>query len=139
MISQNIEHKGIVKKIENNKLFATIDTVSACGSCHANSICSAFNTTEKEIEISNFSNELQEGDNVTIFMKEKFGFIAVLFGYILPFFVLILTLLISFEITNKEMFSGVVTLLSIVIYFVVLYLFRNKIKKTFSFSAEKLN
>jgi len=138
MSIHNIEHKGIVKEISNGKLIVNIDTVSACGGCHASSICSAFNTTQKEIEISNFNSELKIGDLVTIYFKEKYGFIAVFLGYILPFLILIITLTVSYKITNLEGFSGLISLSSLTIYYLSLYLAKNKIKKTFSFSAEKL-
>jgi positive regulator of sigma E activity len=136
--NQNIEHKGIVKSIEKNRIVVCIDTMSACSACHANSICSAFNTTQKEIEIYNFNNNYKIGESVKVYFKAKYGFKAVFFGYIFPFFVLIFSLIISFSITEKEGFSGLISILSVALYYVVLYFFKNKLKKTFSFSIEKL-
>ncbi len=114
---------------------------SACSSCHANGACSAADMLDKEIEISNFNynNNYAPGQEVTVVFKESKGFTALFFGYILPFLLVLLTLIISTEITNNELFSGLVALAILIPYYITLYFFRHYLKKVFNFEVEEIN
>ncbi len=136
-MSKIISHKGIVKTISPQVIKVSIIPQTACGGCNAKSVCSLSNSDEKIIEITNFSEHFELNEEVTVFYQQEFGYKAVLLGYFLPFIVMISTLIISFQILCDEKFSGIIALLSVAVYYVVLYFFRNKIQKHFSFSIKK--
>lgn len=135
---QQIEHSGIVKDISGNNLQVSIINKSSCASCNLKGSCSVSDIQEKIIDV--FVNNPQEyeiGEGVDVFYRQSLGFRALFLGYLLPFIVLLVTMIIMLEITNRELLSGLVSLGSLLPYYFVVYLTRNKIKKTFSFSVKK--
>ena len=52
----------------------------------------------------------------------------------LPLFILLTVLIVATEITGDELKSALIALLVLVPYYISLFLFRNKIKRVFSFS-----
>lgn len=135
---KTIEHRGVVKSIENNKITVEILATSACASCHAKGSCSAADMQEKLIEVAYLPNEKYEiGEKVKLRMLQSLGFTAVFLAYLLPFTVLFLTLIISLQITKNELFSGLIALGSTIPYYLILYLNKKKLKKKFFFKIEK--
>lgn len=136
-IQEVVSHPGIVEKVENNHVFVKILAQSACSTCHAKGACTLADIEEKIVEVEQPSDRtLKSGDPVTIVMKRSTGNLAVFIGYILPFIVLLVVLVTMVVITKKEGFSALVALLSLVIYYSVIYLYRSKINPLFTFSLE---
>jgi len=120
-------------------LLVNIINQSACSSCHANGACSAADSLEKEIEIFNFKNEYRPGQAVTILFKESKGFTALFYGYVLPFILILLILIISNSVTNNELLSGLLSLAILIPYYIILHFFRHRLKKVFNFEVEEIN
>ena len=139
MTSQNIEHEGIIKTIHNKKIVISIISQSACSACHANGLCNLNETKEKEIEVYNNVENFTEGEKVIVYFSKMLGSRAVFLGYILPFLLLIFSLLLVYTITKKEELSGLISIVTLIIYYIILYLSKNKISKTFKFSIKKIN
>ncbi|TKG95863.1 hypothetical protein EYV94_06115 [Puteibacter caeruleilacunae] len=136
--SKEVSHTGSVVKIEGRTVFVKIVNVSACASCHAKGACSAADTSEKIIEVSNVEQNVEIGQKVKLSCKETQGMKAILFGYIIPFFILLTVLIILTVMEQSEQTAGLGALLSLVPYYVGLFLFREKIKKSFSFRIEEI-
>lgn len=79
------------------------------------------------------------GQEVTVNFKESSGFTALFWGYILPFILVLFTLIITLEITNNELTAGMLSLIVLVPYYILLYLFRHRLKKVFKFEIEEIN
>ncbi|MBN1253573.1 MAG: SoxR reducing system RseC family protein [Bacteroidales bacterium] len=135
--NKTIEHKGIVKKINDKSIIVSIITNSACLSCQVKGSCNLSEIEEKEIEVLNFNNSYKIGENVEVFFKESLGFRALFLAYILPFLI-VLSVLIIGKISNlSEGLSGLLSLASLIPYFTIIYFIKNKLKETFSFSIKK--
>ncbi len=135
---QQIEHSGIVKDIRGHNLQVSIINKSSCASCNLKGSCSVSDIQEKIIDV--FVNKPQEykvGDGVDVYYKQSLGFRALFLGYLLPFIVLLVTMIIMLEVTNRELLSGLVALGALFPYYFAVYLTRDRIKKTFSFSVKK--
>jgi len=132
-----IEHTGIVKEIKSNRLIINIISESACSACHANGACNLTEKEEKEIEIFKYEPIYSVGDKVTVYYQQSLGNKAVFLGYILPFLILISTLLITYKLTLLEDLAGLLAILSLIFYYVFLYVFKHKISSTFTFSLKK--
>jgi len=92
---------------------------------------------EKIIDIPKTSTvEHKTGDFVRITMKKTMGTQAVVFGYFIPFVLLITTLLMVEDFTKDEGIAGLVAIGILLPYYAGLYLFRNFFKKKFSFTIE---
>lgn len=134
-----IKHKGIIKEVRNGSLQVMIVNESACASCHAKGACTVSDFQEKEIEITAYTKSYIPGQQITILFKESNGFKAVFLGYILPFLVVFITLVISLEVTGKEGLSGILSLIILIPYYIILHFFRNQLKKIFKFEIEEIN
>ncbi len=135
----DIKHIGFVKKVTESSLIVNIISQSACSSCHANGTCSVADVQDKEIEIFNFSKNYSPGQQVTIIFKESKGFTALFFGYVLPFILVLLTLIISMSIINNELIAGLLSLAILVPYYVIIHFLNHLFKKVFNFEIEEIN
>ncbi len=128
-----------MKEVTKTSLIVNIVNQSACSSCHANGACSVSDLQDKEIEITQFSNKYKLGQQVTVVLKESKGFTALFYGYVLPFILVLATLIISASFTNNELFSGLLSLAILIPYYIMLYFFRHRFTKVFNFEVEEIN
>lgn len=92
---------------------------------------------EKEIEISHFNRQYSPGEEVTVIFQESQGFKALFYGYILPFLLVMITLIGMFSLSNNEIASGLLALGVLIPYYTTLYYFRHYLKKIFNFEIEE--
>ena len=136
-MTNTIEHQGIIVSIDNDIAHVRIEQTSACASCHVKEMCSASEKTEKIIDAHIVDNTLKIGDQVTIIGQKSLGFQAILLAYVLPFVIIIVALFIVNIFTTNEVIMGTCALASLIPYFAVLRLMRNKIQAKFQFYAIK--
>ena len=134
-----IRHKGFVKTVNSDRMIVTIVNQSACSTCHAKGACTVSDYQDKEIEINEFSGNYQPGQEVTVVFKESKGFSALLWGYVLPFLVVLITLIVVLEITDDELKAGLISLAVLIPYYTTLYFLRHHLKKIFKFEVEETN
>lgn len=138
MINSIVQHSGVVQYISDNILEIRIISESACSSCKSKKICSISEIKEKMIYVNSPDNSIKVGDVVNVFLQEKDGAIAVIFAYVVPFLVMVTILGLGYH-RISEPILGLLVLLSLAIYFLVLYLFRHQFSKRVNFKVEKLN
>jgi sigma-E factor negative regulatory protein RseC len=132
-----VKHEGVISEITNDLIRVSIVAQSACASCHAKGFCGAADMQEKIIDVKNSGNTNQKvGDFVTVTMKRKLGNKAVLYGYFLPFIILMITLVAALSLIENEGTAGLLSLGILIPYYFVLYLFRGKLKASFEFRLE---
>ncbi len=129
----DIKHEGIVMRIEGNKVFVKITQNSACTACHAKGACSAADKAEKEIEAINNGKSVEIGQEVVITGRSAEGLQAAFLAYLLPFFVLFATLLVVYHFTVHEGIAAAAAIGSLILYYLVLFFFKNKLTKKFTF------
>ncbi len=132
-LRSSIEHPGIVIDTLGDMVTVQIEQLSACSQCHAKRACLLSDRSEKIIEIACNQKTFKKGDQVTVILEEHKGVLAVFLGYLLPFSIVFLTLLITLSITKKEVFSGVLALGFLIPYYFIIWLQQNNIKSKFSF------
>jgi len=97
-------------------------------------MCSVSDVDKKEIEvINNRNNPFKSGDKVEVSFSKTSGPKALFLGYILPFLLVLTTLLITFQITGDEAVSGLSSLAILFPYYFGLFTFRSKLKREFAF------
>ncbi len=128
-----ISHQGIVEQVSGTTIKVRIINLSACATCHAKGACTAADSKEKIIEISKQHHNSKPGDVVTVVLDQSKGYKALLFGYILPFILVMTVLIIAVVSGISEILSATMSIISLLPYYIVLYLFRDKLKKTFQF------
>ena len=75
---------------------------------------------------------------MTVIFQESKGFTALFYGYVLPFIIILITLIITNSITNNELLSGLISLGILIPYYTTLYFFRHLLKKVFKFEVEEM-
>lgn len=133
-----IQHRGIVKNIENNTVFVRIEQQSACSACHARSACLASDKVEKIIETTAPHGTLFEpGEEVVVSVQSSMGMQAVVLAFVLPFFLVVAVVFAGIQLTGDEGIGGLAGLAFLFPYYILIYLLRNKINKRFSFTVSK--
>lgn len=129
-----IEHPAIVVKINESDYDVMIMAQSACASCHAKGACSAADMEQKIVKVPKLQKDtFQTGEKVTVFMKLQAGGWAVFFGYILPFLIMVSTLIILISCKLSEGLAGLAALFILIPYYLVLYLNKKKLDSRFEF------
>jgi len=138
MSGQNlIDHEGIIEQIEDDIAHVRINSESACAACHAKGGCGAADQEEKYLDVSLNGISYSAGETVHVQVARNLGFRAVAFGYVYPFFVLMAVLVSLILAGVSELRAGLFALLSLLPYYLVIYLARKRIESTFTFSIKK--
>lgn len=136
-ISFMVEHEGIIEKINDRRVIVRFTQQSACTSCHAKGVCSIADVKEKRIEITNITERFCERDEVTIVGKTSIGYRAVLWAFVLPLILVVLTLIVSLSYHIREIQAAIFALTSLLPYYLLLYLLRNKMACFFQFTIKR--
>jgi len=134
-MSERISHEGVIDYIENDSVFVRILSKSACSACHAKSMCTVSEMTEKLVEVKTQGTKFNIGQTVNVIMDRSLGTKAVLLGYFLPFLIMIATLIITSAFL-PELLAGLLSITILFPYFLILFFFKDKLSKTFSFHIE---
>jgi len=132
-----IAQKGTVDEVFAHRIKVRIKPETACGHCSAYGICNMSDTSEKIIETSDQGLELKAGDPVEVTITRGMGNKAILLAYLLPFLLVISILLIFNTMGFKEWLTGVLALGSLIPYYLLIYLLRDRLKKHFTFIIRK--
>lgn len=135
--NSNIQHQGIVKSVDNNEVSVMFVSTSACASCHAKGVCSVSDIKEKEIVIANSLETYTIGEKVLVELKQSLGFRAVFYAYILPFLIILLSLIVLTSLKVNELYAGLISLSLLIPFYLILYLLKDSLKKTYSFQIRK--
>jgi sigma-E factor negative regulatory protein RseC len=133
----SIEHEGIVKSSDNKSVTVSIISSSACSGCHAESFCSLSGKEEKVVEVAGSYN-VSPGDIVKVLMKQSSGYKAVFLGYVLPLILVLLMLIILASLSVPELTAGLGSIAVLVPYYLLLFLFRDRIGRKFTFTLRVL-
>ena len=137
MANDTITHTGFISKVENDKIIVNIIAMSACASCHAKGMCTVSDMEEKSIEITRKTGDnYKEGERVIVAMKKSMGTKALMIGYVIPFLLILFSLIILTIVGTSEGFAGLVSLALLFPYYFGVYLLRDKLKNTFTFSIQ---
>ncbi|MDO5571422.1 MAG: SoxR reducing system RseC family protein [Bacteroidales bacterium] len=136
-MSKTIEHAGIVHRIYADHIEVMIIQNSACAACHAKKACTASDMAEKIIEIDTYNGNLKVGDNVTIAGSSSMGWQAVGFAFVIPFILMMSTLIFSIDYFEDELKAGILSLLVLIPYYIILFFLRKNMKQRFVFSIKE--
>ena len=137
--AEQIEHKGTVALVGRNFVRVDIEVMEACGSCASRKACAMGQGTPREIMV--YTDEAQNysvGEIVNVTAKQSLGLIAVVLCYVVPLVVLVGALAVAISLGLSEGYAAILSLASIVLYFGVLALFRNRLSKRIIFKINKL-
>jgi len=94
---------------------------------------------EKEIDIECHHGNFAPGQEVSVVFRESLGITALLYGYVLPFILVLSMLIILYALTEDEVVAGLSALGTLFPYYITLYFFRGALKKIFTFELEEIS
>ena len=141
MAKERIEHEGKVISVDKDYISVEIVNKSACAACHAKGVCGASDEAVKVVEvaqdITTLTEDYQVGETVNVVMSSAMGTQAIWLAYVVPLIVLMASILVFSLCGASELAMGLGSLGIVALYYLGVYLFRNRISKIFIFSIEK--
>lgn len=134
-----VEQQGIIEEITGKTTKVRIHPDALCGKCSARGFCILSDENGRVVETEDVTNNLKTGDHVKVIISRSMGNKAVYLGYLVPFILLISSLIVLNAFRLKEWLSGSLSILVVFSYYIILYLFRERLKKNFTFTIRKMD
>jgi len=129
-----IEHRGVVERIVPHGVIVSILQETACSACAAAQLCHSSEKKEKAIDVPCVNADAyQVGQQVTIVGELGLGLRATLWAYAVPLILLVVVLIIVVQMTGSEGIGALAALLSLVPYYIILYMLRGRLQRKFAF------
>ena len=136
-MSNKISHSGIIQSITEGCIKVQIVQTSACAACKVASHCNAAESKVKIVDVMcNDVEGYQKGQQVVVWASKDVANRALLLGFGVPFLLLICVLMVVLKLSANEGIAALAALGSLVPYYFVLWLMRDKIQKHISFYLE---
>ena len=135
-MSTKISHSGIIESIDEGCIHVRIVQTSACAACKVAGYCNAAESKEKIVDVYKPAGNLKVGDAVTVTASSQIATQALLYGFAYPFVLLVVVLVVVLWLTGNEAKAGVSALASLLPYYGVLSLLRDKHRERFAFDIE---
>lgn len=133
-MNQRISHEGIITRIDKDNVQIKILSKSACASCNIKGACNMSEMKEKIIDIPRPKDKnLSIGQEIKISMGLGQANKAVIFAYVIPVILLVGMIFILNALKFDEGINALISIGSLVPYYLILYLFRNNLKRKFEY------
>lgn len=135
-----LEHKGVVAAIDEKLVEVEFTVQDACASCAAKGLCGVDGANKRFVTVYEpMARYYSVGEEVMVGVSESMGIRAAVFAYIIPFFVLLGSLLLTLQVAKfTETTAGLTSLGVLGIYYAALWFFRKKIEKEIVFKIRKI-
>lgn len=135
-----IKHQGVVEKVDGAHVTVRIVQTSACSACSAKGLCNASESKEKLIDVYDVNVSCHVGERVVVCGTTSMGMRAVILAFGLPILILLLVLFVVMRITDgNSLYSALAGMGAMIPYYIIIYMCKDKLNKTFSFTIEKHN
>lgn len=134
-----ISHEGVVESKDADLLRIKISQTSACAACKVSKHCNAMESKDKIVEIHdpNAAKKYKEGDDVVVYMPSSYGHKAVLWAFLVPFLLLVVTIFLLMYFIGDEGLAALGGVAVLIPYYGLLYLLRGKMAEVFVFSIKE--
>ncbi|MCQ2176977.1 MAG: SoxR reducing system RseC family protein [Bacteroidales bacterium] len=133
----DISHSGKITEITPQFITVEIISSSACSSCHAASVCSLSESKVKTVQVPFDFRDWSVGEEVEVCLKKTMGYKAVWISYVVPLLVLFAVLMGATKAGAGELFSGLSAIAAVALYYLVIYLLRNRLRNEYTFYINK--
>ncbi|MBQ9355695.1 MAG: SoxR reducing system RseC family protein [Prevotella sp.] len=139
-MENQIRHEGIIEKISGSHVQVRIVQTPACAGCRVASRCHTAESKEKLIDVTGVvdSSRWRVGQSVVVATRSGMAGKALLLGFGLPLLLMIAVFAASLVSGSSEGFAALMMLLSLIPYYLVLWLFRDSISQAISFTIEDM-
>ena len=139
MSVSNIKHCGEVVRVSDNKVWVRMTVNSACSECHARAVCGVDESKDKVVEVkTSDAATYVVGERVEVALANRsMGAKSVFLAYVVPFFVLLLVLVVLTVFGASEGVAALSAIAGVGLYYVVLWRMNGKVEKTIKFIITK--
>lgn len=134
MSKGSVRQSATVLTVTDAEITLEVCRAEACGACRARSACGG--SSERTMTLANDGQGYRVGEQVMLVMERSMGLKAVVIAYLMPVFLMIGTLLLA-GMWLSELVSGSLALLVLVIYMLMIRVFRGAISREISITIEK--
>ena len=134
-----IRHEGVVESVEEGLVRVRILQASACAACKVTSKCHTAESKEKVIDVTVNGHEAfrwEKGQAVTVCTSGTMAGRALLLGFGVPLLIMLTVLVATLAAGCSEGTAALLMIASLIPYYIVLWLFRNRIARNISFYIE---
>ena len=111
---------------------------SACAACKVASHCNASDKKVKIIEVfCDDAASYQIGQEVRVTASRQVAANALLLSFGIPFLLLMLILIVTLKLSGNEGVAAIAAIASLVPYYLVLWLFKDRIRQRLAFALER--
>lgn len=119
-----MQQQAKIVAISGDTIECVVECGDACKGCAARKVCGADSEqNRKTLTLISSNTNHKVGDIITIEISTAMGLRAVLLAYILPVIIAITLLLILQNLGASELTSGILALVSLVLYYIILKVF----------------
>lgn len=136
-MTKTTKHTGILCDQTPDLYRVKITSYTACASCHAKGACSAADLQDKIIDVDKKNcRKLTIGESVDVVISQNSAIFAVVIAYTIPVLLIILIMVLSIITGIKESWAALLILGTLAVYFVILFIFKHKLKEKIKISVE---
>ena len=132
-----VKHLGTVSHVNFNSVIVTLESANQCAGCSVKSGCGLHGSQLKQIEVILDRQNFALNERVMVILKKQAGLKAVFWAYLLPFFIMLATLMFT-SLFFSELMAGIFSLAVLVPYYTYIYLNNNKLKGDLEISISKI-
>jgi sigma-E factor negative regulatory protein RseC len=136
-MANQLQHRGVVERIEADTIYVSVVPESACAGCHAKGICGERGEKREIVVKTRYAAEYAVGERVVVATKMPMGLMAVFYSYVLPAIVLVATLAAVVGLGGSEEVAAIASLAAVALYYTALWIARERISRKISFTIHK--
>ena len=139
-VAKNITHEGVVVRVEGQ--FVTVQFVqsSACSGCHAKALCSggSSESAERRVVANSYGVPYAVGEQVRVAVSNSLAWSAVVVAFLVPMILALACLFAVVGLTGSEMTGCWSTLLLLAVYYLCVWLMRDRLERRAEFTLERM-
>ena len=127
---KEISHTGRILSVGPEITTVEILSKSACASCQAAGLCTAFEAARKEVSVRS---DPAVGYQVEVTLRQDMGTKAVVLAYVVPLFILLILVVYLSYTSMSELAAGAIGLGGVALWYAVLWCFRGSLNREYNF------
>ena len=134
MVQSQVSHTGIVEGIADGCVSVRILQTSACAACKVAGHCNAAEAKEKMVDVwCADAARYAVGQQVTVAASMAVARKALVLGFVMPFLLVVAVLVAVLYLTKNEGTAAMAALGSLIPYYLLLWLYRDRIQRDITF------
>lgn len=138
-MENKIRHEGIVEAKDGCHIKVRILQASACAGCKVAAHCNTADSKEKIVDVIDKDGHWQIGQSVVVSTRSSMASRALLIGFGLPLMLMLVLVVVLSAARCSEGMTALLMLGSLIPYYLVVWLCRDRIARNISFQLEETN